>query len=61
MNKNDVKKLLTLLSVPGMVLLGYAIAGSGGWQHLWPFLLGYLVGGIYAWLQVRSQTRKTSY
>ena len=48
--KDFIKQVLIVLTVPALVLLGYAIAGSGGFSHLWPFLLGYLVGVVYYFL-----------
>lgn len=45
--KDFIEKVLTVLIPPVSVLVGYAISGSGGFNHLWPFLLGYSVGAVY--------------
>ena len=53
----SVKVLVMLLLVPVMVMSGYWIGGGSGWERMWPFLLGYIIGAIYAWMQLTDKLK----
>lgn len=57
MRLTRIKVLAMLLLVPVLVMGGYWIGGNAGWERLWPFILGYVVGAVYAWLQLMDRLK----